>query len=53
MKVLVIGHTGMLGNAVCRYLNEQRDVSVVIDSQKIDGRLIHLKGLLKILMVII
>ena len=34
MKVLVIGHTGMLGNAVCRYLNEQRAVSVDIDSQK-------------------
>ena len=34
IKVLVLGHGGMLGNAVCRYLNEQRDVSVVIDSQK-------------------
>jgi|TARA_B100000085_G_scaffold201079_1_gene184586 dTDP-4-dehydrorhamnose reductase len=34
MKVLVIGHTGMLGNAVCKYLNTQKDVSVVIFSKK-------------------
>ena len=34
MKVLIIGHTGMLGNAVYKYLNEQKDVSVVIFSKK-------------------
>ena len=30
MKVLVLGHTGMLGNAVCNYLHELNDVSFVI-----------------------
>lgn len=34
MKVLVLGHRGMLGNAVCKYLNEKTDVSVVIFTEK-------------------
>jgi len=34
IKVLVLGHNGMLGNAVYKYLNEQKDVSVVIFSKK-------------------
>ncbi len=34
MKVLVLGHRGMLGNAVCKYLNEKTDVSVVIFTKK-------------------
>ena len=34
IEVLVLGHNGMLGNAVYKYLNEQKDVSVVIFSKK-------------------
>ena len=34
MKVLVLGHNGMLGRTVCDYLNKERDINVVIDSQK-------------------
>jgi len=52
MKVLIIGHTGMLGNVVHKYLKMQNDVSTFIFSKKIDGRLIHLKSLLINLMVI-
>lgn len=29
MKILVLGHTGLLGNAVTRYLNQQPDVEVI------------------------
>ena len=29
MKVLVLGHTGMLGNAVCNYLRQSEDISFV------------------------
>lgn len=34
MKVLVLGHRGMLGNAVYKYLNEKTDISVVIFTKK-------------------
>ena len=34
MRVLVLGHDGMLGRTVCDYLNKERDINVVIDSQK-------------------
>ena len=29
MKVLVLGHTGMLGNVVCNYLRQSEDISFV------------------------
>lgn len=50
MNVLILGHTGMLGHMVLKYLKTK---GVNVDTTNLDGHLKNLKIILKIIMVII